>query len=665
MKSTKLQTRASFRPETYDPEKHTVDLVFSTGYKGIRRGWEGSYHEELVITPEAIRLDRLNNGAPLLNAHNAWSMESQWGVVEPDSVRIENGELIGTVRFSTRPEVLPFEADVAAGIIQNCSIGYVPHVYEKVEAADEKIPTYRAVDWEPYEVSLVPIGFDPGAQTRGATTDAPDLYEVEIITRQATPTTPAETGDPTEETRNMTTENQTPQGAGTTPAPTAPVDTQARAAGVTEERTRVAGILSSVRAAKLPDTFATDLIERGVSLDQARAAIIDKWASQDGETQTRQAGAPDVRVTRDEADARQARMQDALILRVNPGAQMAPEAVTAAREFRGMDLVDMARSAIEAAGGRTSGLTKREVAVAALGLDRDLMARTGMHSTSDFPQVLASTVGRTLRQAYDFAPRTFAPFCRQTTAPDFREVARLQLSELSKLKKVNEGGEYKYMTFGDGAEKYSLSKYGGIIAITWEAIINDDLSAFDRLPRMIAEEAAALEGDIVYAILTGNPNMADGTALFASGHGNLAGAGTAITVAALTAARAAMRKQTGPGGRTLNITPQFLVVGPDKEGEANQYTSVQYVAAKSVDINPAFNTSLSVIVDPRITGNAWYLAAAPARIDTIEYAYLEGENGLFTEQRQGFEVDGLEIKARHVFAAKAIDWRGLYSNPGA
>ena len=31
----------------------------------------------------------------------------------------------------------------------------------------------------------------------------------------------------------------------------------------------------------------------------------------------------------------------------------------------------------------------------------------------------------------------------------------------------------------------------------------------------------------------------------------------------------------------------------------------------------------------------------------------------------GFEVDGLEIKARHDFAAKAIDWRGLYRNPGA
>ena len=46
-------------------------------------------------------------------------------------------------------------------------------------------------------------------------------------------------------------------------------------------------------------------------------------------------------------------------------------------------------------------------------------------------------------------------------------------------------------------------------------------------------------------------------------------------------------------------------------------------------------------------------------IDTIEYAYLAGYEGLQTEQRQGFEVDGVDIKARLVFGAKAIDWRGM------
>jgi hypothetical protein len=34
------------------------------------------------------------------------------------------------------------------------------------------------------------------------------------------------------------------------------------------------------------------------------------------------------------------------------------------------------------------------------------------------------------------------------------------------------------------------------------------------------------------------------------------------------------------------------------------------------------------------------------------------------ESRVGFDVDGLEIKARLDVAAKVIDWRGLHKDPG-
>ena len=48
----------------------------------------------------------------------------------------------------------------------------------------------------------------------------------------------------------------------------------------------------------------------------------------------------------------------------------------------------------------------------------------------------------------------------------------------------------------------------------------------------------------------------------------------------------------------------------------------------------------------------------------MEFGFLEGNNGVYTETRNGFEVDGIEIKARHDFAYKAIDWRGLFQNVG-
>ena len=88
------------------------------------------------------------------------------------------------------------------------------------------------------------------------------------------------------------------------------------------------------------------------------------------------------------------------------------------------------------------------------------------------------------------------------------------------------------------------------------------------------------------------------------------------------------------------------------------------LAAQGSNVNP-FSGALQVLVESRITGNTWLMATDPSQVETIEYAYLSGNEGVYLETRQGFDVDGIEIKARLDFAAKALDWRGLYRNPGA
>lgn len=37
----------------------------------------------------------------------------------------------------------------------------------------------------------------------------------------------------------------------------------------------------------------------------------------------------------------------------------------------------------------------------------------------------------------------------------------------------------------------------------------------------------------------------------------------------------------------------------------------------------------------------------------------------YIEMEPGFDIDGLRLKARLDFAAKATDYSGLYNNPGA
>lgn len=656
--------------QTVDAEKRTADLVWTTGARVRRYDWyNGRYYWEELSTDEgACDLSRLQAGAPLLNTHWRYSLGDVIGVVESASIDGKEGRAV--VRFSERDDVEPIFRDVQSGIVRNVSVGYAITEMDRIPPSDaEPLWIYRAVRWQPFELSLVPVGADAGAGVRSASgelqrrDDAPvNACVFNDFDNPADSADREKEGDMPKEVQAEATAakdkvDETRQSAAT--QPDAAALEAARAEGARRENERQAVVRQVCDTLRLEDSFRAELLaDTSLTVDQIRAKALEQAAKVSDSTAGRSAS---IHTVRDETSTRRSLMSEALEHRARPLEKLSD----GARQYRGMDLLDMARECIEAAGGSVRGLSKREVAIIALNMDRSLATRAGMASTSDFPEILATTIGRTLRQAYSLAPRTFTPWCRPATAPDFRQVARTQLSEMTKFQSVNEGGEYKIMSFGDSAEKYSLGKYGGIIALTWESVINDDLGAFARIPQAIAEEAAATESDIVYGILTGNPNMADTVALFHSTHGNLAGSAAAISDTSLGLGRAAMRKQTGPKGRVLNITPDFLIVGPDKEAEANKYTSAQFVAAKASDINPNFNTSLEVVVDARLTGNQWYLAARPARIDTIEYAYLEGEEGLFIERQEGFEVDGLKIKARHVFAAKAIDWRGLYKNAGA
>lgn len=245
---------------------------------------------------------------------------------------------------------------------------------------------------------------------------------------------------------------------------------------------------------------------------------------------------------------------------------------------------------------------------------------------------------------------------------------RNQLGEAPQLQKVLEGAEFTRGTIGEGKEEYGLATYGRVFAITRQAIVNDDMDAFSRVPSLFGRSARDLESDLVWLQVTANGNMGDGVALFHATHGNLAGTGAVISVATLGAARAAMRAQKGVDKKQfINVTPKYLVVPVALETTAEQFVSSNLLASASGSVNP-FAGKFQVVAEPRLDASSaisWYLAADPAQVDVVEYAYLDGQDGPMLESRVGFDVDGLEIKCRHDFAAKVIDFRGLYKNPGA
>ena len=675
-----LRRSAELAPNSVDNDARTVEVIWSAGARVRRTSFFGEpYDEELSLDPAHVRLDRLNAGAPFLKVHELDTLDAVIGSVVPGSARIENGRGIALVRISERADVEPIWRDIQAGHIRAVSIGYQVHRFD-ISKPDGARELWRAVDWTPFEVSAVAVGADPAAGFRAQhplhdcvlhRRDAPSTTKGPIPMTDTTqtpasdaatpantqPTAPVETEDtpmtepkPAAPDPKVAASETRSQKTQVTPAPdTEVVATRAREA----ERDRVSTIYDLAGRLNLERGFAEDLVKRGVSIDESRRLILDQVAAKSDETRN----FPHVSVPlggRDECITRRDAVANALLHRYSPTLFQLEDA---ARQYRGMTLLELARESLGNAGVNTRGLSRDEVATRAL------------HSTSDFPEILSAVTNKTLRQAYEAYPRTFMLFCRQVLATDFKSMHRVQLGEAPQLLEVGESGEFKRGTLGESKESYRVKTYGRVVAITRQVLINDDLDAFTRIPAMYGNSIAQLESDVVCGIITANPAMADGTALFHTNHKNLAGTGAALAVDAVGAARAAMALQTGLDKKTvLNIRPAFLIVPAALELKAEQLVAQNLVPAATSGVVPQSIRTLSPISEPRLdaaSATAWYLAASPNQIDTIEYAYLEGQQGAYIETRNGFDVDGVEIKCRLDFGAKAIDWRGLYKNPGA
>ena len=660
-----LRRMAELAPGSVDSDTRTVEVIWSTGARVRRVPFFGdAYDEELSLDPAHVRLERLNAGAPFLRVHELTELDAVIGSVLPDSARIENGRGVATVRLSEREDVEAIWRDIQAGHIRAVSIGYQVHRYE-VSKPDGGRELWRAVDWTPFEISAVPVGADPAAGFRSTET----LHACVVHRAGAVPrterTNPMHDEDiETEDAIDVVEEAEAPEEAEpsqtrgeTKPAKTTETPKPDAEALVAEaragERQRAATIFDLASRLGLERGMADDLVKRGVSLDEARRQILDSLAETSEQTRTFghvsvPLGGQDERVTRREAAA------NALLHRYSPTLFQLTDA---ARQFRGMTLMELARESLGEAGVNTRGMSRDEVATRAL------------HSTSDFPEILAAVTNKTLRQAYEAYPRTFLAFCRQVLATDFKAMHRVQMGEAPQLLKVNESGEFKRGTIGESKESYRIETYGRVVGITRQVLINDDLDAFTRIPAMYGNSIAQLESDVVWDIVTGNPAMADNKALFHADHKNLEGTGAVLSVDAVGKGRTAMAKQTGLDKKTvLNIRPAFLIVPAALELKAEQMVAQNIVPVETQNVVPQSIRTLSPIAEPRLdtaSDTAWYLAASPNQIDTIEYAYLEGQQGAYIETRNGFDVDGVEIKCRLDFGAKAIDWRGLYKNPGA
>ncbi len=536
-------------------------------------------------------------GAPVLDAHRSTSTRDQLGIVEAAELRPEG--LWVSIRFRDNDAARAVMNDIADGTLRGLSIGYTVERWREVREDGQRIR--EAVAWTPMEVSIVPIPADPGAHFRAAQGD---------------------TVMPVEQTEN--TEH--------TEAP--PEPPRLTRAEINREIRQIA------ITAGLSREWADELIDREATAEEARAEAFEAIRRRSAN-----APRPRARIIEDHTDPAviATRAGEAIFARMHPEHELSPEA----RPWAHMRLPDIARDCLRRAG--VPGYNTMTDAAA--------VTRAG-HSTSDFPLILGDAVNRELRRAWDAAPAGMMQVARQSTIRDFRPKRSLILGEGPALVEKPEGAEYTYGTIDEAGEVYSLKTYGRAFKITREAIVNDDLGAFQIAPRLGTAARAYMAGEIA-AKVEANPAMSDGVAVFDAAHGNLTATAPATVLEGLEAARLAMRKQTGLSGALIDVAPRYLVVPPELETEAEQAVA-QITPANAADVNP-FAGRIEVIVEPRLSDpTRYYLFADPARADALEYAFLEGQPGPVVESEVDFLTDSLRFKVRLDFGCGWIDWRGAH-----
>lgn len=301
------------------------------------------------------------------------------------------------------------------------------------------------------------------------------------------------------------------------------------------------------------------------------------------------------------------------------------------------------------------------------------------HSTSDFPAVFANVLNKTLLPAYEEEPSTWEAWAIEQELRDFREARMVSLGRVGRPPRVAEGAEYEYGTIGEKYETLRVFKYGLLAALTWEAFVNDDLSAFNDQAWGFAQTAKALENDLLYEQVNANPTLnEDGKAVFHSDHNNLnKGGAAAFSADTLKEMRTAMVLQRGiaPGdgqqARRLNLRPNTLLVPWELEVEASQLLeSIVDPSKNNATPNLRFLRTLGIVAESRLSDNsatAHYLVAAGNRsAPPAKVGFLRGFRTPTIERMQtGSSVDGVTWKLRHVCGAGLGDYRSWQKNDGS
>lgn len=720
--SRMLMRQVVVRAETANTDDRSVEVIIATENPVQRYDRTRSEVINEVLAMDGVEFRTSKRQLPIVDSHDNTTVKNVLGSVR--NLRVVDDELVGDAVFAADADSQDAFQKLRDGHLTDFSITASPNEVMYVPRGESTSIRNRTIDgpaeivtrWRPTDASLVATGADERSTVRSelrrsydlATKQENDDMNQSLIEKlkslgmpddiegeeaiDAWLTDNLKADEPAaDEQPAEVPESKEPElvGAGAGEDSSDVVDRALKA-----DRLRQREIRMLCSRANIERSVADELCDDGVSVDHARKVVLEKVIKREpavGTTVT----------VKDGIDRFAEAAHDGLIKRAvqasgcssyDPFASK--PAADGAEDFQHMGMLRLAEQLLQRGGINTSRMNARDIASVALG-HQPTIERFGIrrddaayHVTGTFSNILQDAANKTLLAGYEEAPYTWSLWARQAgSVSDFKSIKRNRFSEAPDLDVVPENAPYPEGAMSDEKETYSIDKYGQIFSVSWETVVNDDLDAISRVPAMHGNAARRTQNKKVYEVLTANAAMADTGTLFnttaqttAGGHANQASSGGAISVSTLNAGFLSMMTKKGLNSSvTINVQPSFLIVPAAIAATAMQVvgsiadpTSTSNTAdfnSNTLNIyGPNGSRPLRVVADPVLDADSatkWYLAASPAQIDTVELAFLAGEETPVLDTEFDFTRDVWRYKIRQTFGVAAIDFRGLYYNPGA
>lgn len=637
----------------YDPETRAVTMTWTTGATVRRWGYDpdtkrfGEFDEELVVSADSINMERINSGnAPLLNSHRSYSTTDVVGRIEAGSVELDGNNATARAIITDAADAAPTRERLQDGTLRNVSVGYSIDAFERIVDKERAVPLIRVTRWTPAEVSLVPVGADPGAGVR----DNDSAIQVRGLF-------PAEAQE---------------QNVGNTA-------TQPPAPAVDSAALKREGIELSRRAESLGNLLGLDATTVRAAVD-ANESEVDVFKALHAAAEKRQKPAPVAHSPSVEASGTTDAQKRSLLLerRVSAklrqfGMKLDDSAVADQAEFGNVRMVRLASDFLSDM-GETVPRSASDYDI----MKRALAFRSGQgmqHTTSDFASVLQNAMHNSLRAESALRQSTYRLWCTPFTFSDFRAHPITHMAADAGIEEVGENEEFTFGSVSDEHESVTALSYGRLYGLSLQALVNDYLNAFASLPSQFVARVERKKNALAYAKLTGNANMGDGNAIFSAAHGNIVSSSPSPGVPAraqLTAMRKLMAAQTDVAGNSLDLRIRLWLCAEDLLedmqvllGQTIQAVHPTDPGASGTAIPSSLNHPIAsdFAIDSSTNGTTKYYGFA----DLSERAFIAGGvagQSLTVETKDGWEISGIQFKLSDTFGVGPVNYRAMVYNPG-